>query len=1486
MQYLVPHFILDKYTENEFGGQFEAVSLFVDVSGFSTITTTLMQHGNEAAEAMSDIMAALFEPLVSAVYAHGGFITTFAGDAFTALFPTDDLQNQDTYLRALAAAVIIQDYMRENPTQQTPYGNFPFSVKLGIAVGQVGWGILTPDESTAVKSAYYFNGSAVDEAARAEHYAESGNLIVTAPVYEMLTDVIQTIPAGEDGHQRILTITGNLPESQNLPDIPDIPQDHFVPAVILERKTRGEFRQVVSVFVNLMGIDTAGQLEDFVRSVFSLQQQYGGYLGRVDFGDKGCNLLLFWGMPTSHENDISRALNFLLDLPNITPSTFKSGVTYQTVFACFAGSSFRSEFTTYGGGIALAARLMVKAPWGEVWLNEPLYQRAQRYFELEKVGDYPFKGFTEPQPVYSLIEPKQQALAEFFQGEMVGREAELQQIRDFIEPIFLPADSDQSRFGGICVIAGEAGLGKSRLVHEFQQRLNEELVDKEQTVKLLFGYTNQLIQEPLSPFRYALMDEFDQVVTASEARNKKAFSRRMDEIIALIPADYGRELNRLRSFVGSVIDLYWENSLYATAHPEARQEMLFTALKLMLQGMSLIQPTIIITEDLHWVDAETRVFAERLFRNMEGFPLVMVGTVRLNELEQAFEFPDLRMTLINLAPMSEVEMEALAASILGNPISAEVLNLLMQRADGNPFFAEQILLYLQQQGEIELRNDVWFLTNITQQGSLPGDLRAIFVARLDQLTQEVKDVVQAASILGREFEVHILASMLKDEPRLNEKVLLAEQETVWSALNQVRYLFKNALLRDAAYSMQLRARRRILHQLAAETLETLYIDNLAIHYRDIAYHYEAAYLQGIPEIAHNALDYLFKAGEQALNNYQHEIAADYFSRCLEISPVLDDKHRYAILLARANAYHDIQKWELVEADLVQLAELTNKTQIPHQKAEISLKQAYLEFARTKLDSATSRAEQSVKLAQSAQAVAIEAQAHSLLADIHSTHLNVELYEYHTQQALNLARAANERDIEAQALIDMGNIAMHHRLEEETYIAYIQQALGIFRETNNRRQEAKTLYALSTTTNIFEEKYQLTQEALSIARQIGNRVLEAQGLTQLAAINDSQHNFNEAHQYYFDTLNLYREISDERGETNTLFSIGNFYRYWGELEEAGRYYQEGRTKAERLDIMTVARFNYLEIYYFEKGMFEETLDYIEKMLTKANQTNSTGMQYIALGTMVNRLTFLDKINEAQSYYQQLIKLEPSIDSTVDGIGEDIITIIRNGLLHFFISQDMQNEALISAERIRSVMLSEGWREVKQQHGISMEFYFELYRVWEANGDRRAYECLEEGYNSLQHIAQHLDTDEQRQKFFENVYYNRQIMRAYQEYKGITPPPEPIAEIDVDQPASAHFAESEIIPDEELEIIVGEVEPESAQPRQETISVTADDETPVVIHIEADTTPTIHTSIVHQEENDGAIEGQTDQPKPRPIIHVNITIENHGTIHNFNIYNGDK
>ncbi|MBN1889186.1 MAG: AAA family ATPase, partial [Thermoflexales bacterium] len=987
MHNLVPHFILEQHIQGEHDGKssqsghFPAATLFTDISGFSTITNTLMHHGQHGAEVLAAIMCTVFDPLVKAVYDQGGFIVGYAGDAFTAVFPGDEAEEggpgPSCAQRALAAGWQIQQYMIAHPNHTTPYGSFQFSAKVGLAAGEVAWGIVRSQDDT--QATFFFRGSAIDDCAGAEKHATKGMVLLSPTIHPLLADQVTSLPV--DDHFRVLQVTADAPAPQPI-DLPPASVEQmarFFPHEIVTQAHSGEFRQVVNVFIGLEGELDHEQLAQFMQSVFVLQEQFGGLLHRLDFGDKGCNLLLFWGAPVSREDDVANALRFVQELQAAQPIPLRAGVTRRIAHAGFIGSDLHQEYTCYGNGVNLAARLRMAAPWDSIWLDEPVAQRARRVFAVECEGEYHFKGFSEPQAVYVLLEQQAPDIASFYQGEMVGREAELAQLAGFVQPLW--AAEGETRFAGILAVEGEAGLGKSRLVTEFLKRLVPgEAECASSSVQWFLCQTDQTVRQPLNPFRYWLRHYFDQSPAQSETRNKRAFGRQLDQLTAAVPPeteDLRQALERGRSFLGALLGLHWPNSPYAQLEPQGRHEWTVTALKSLILAESLRQPVIINLEDGQWLDAESIEFIERLVRQVDAYPLAILATARPTIGDKPL-FGAAAYQKIDLGLMKDADLVQLAANLLEGAIGDDVVALLAERAEGNPFFAEQILLYLRERGGIEVADGTWRLTGDRPASALPSDVRAIFTARLDRLTGAVKDVVQTAAVLGREFELRVLAQMLRDDAALPDKVRSAEEEAIWSALSQVRYIFKHALLRDAAYEMQLRARRRELHQLAAQALERLYADDLTPHYGAIAYHYEAACRLGLAAVRDQAIAALRQAGERAAGDYENAAAVDYYSRALALTPEdvapesAEAERRYDLLLGREAVYHLQGAREAQAGDLAALEALATARRRPTEQATVALRWAWYANNTSDYPRAIEQAQAAITAAQAAGDVAQEA----------------------------------------------------------------------------------------------------------------------------------------------------------------------------------------------------------------------------------------------------------------------------------------------------------------------------------------------------------------------------------------------------------------------------------------------------------------------------------------------------------------------------------
>ncbi len=397
---LIPQWILERMETGERQGNFVATALFLDLSGFTILTENLLPYGQAGVETLVNVLDALFAPLIQVIYAYGGFITTFAGDALTAVFPAPIPAEQ-----AVAAGWHIQQAIGDG-RQSTPYGDFTFAARVGVAVGEVRWDIVTAEDGQ--RALYSFQGSAIDRCAAAERLAQVGDIVITPDVYRAIQLQITATPL--EDHYR-LTGAGNLPgiAQPAASDFPTLTSLYplFYPPEVLNQTHRGEFRHVFSLFVSLPAARTHTQLASFVQIVFALQNQYGGLLNHLDFGDKGCYLLLFWGAPVSHENDGVRALRFALELQTRSSLPLKIGITYRLAYAGFVGTPQRGTYTCYSQGVNLAARFMTSAPLGDIWLDGRTAHLAQHHFDLEFLGGKSFKGFPESQPVYRLLEHKE-----------------------------------------------------------------------------------------------------------------------------------------------------------------------------------------------------------------------------------------------------------------------------------------------------------------------------------------------------------------------------------------------------------------------------------------------------------------------------------------------------------------------------------------------------------------------------------------------------------------------------------------------------------------------------------------------------------------------------------------------------------------------------------------------------------------------------------------------------------------------------------------------------------------------------------------------------------------------------------------------------------------------------------------------------------------------------------------------------------------------
>lgn len=1113
MRNLIPQFIHEQFKRHVYTGCFEAATMSVDMSGFTPLTETMLQYQKDGAEVLTETLGSLFAPLVREAYIRGGLIPLFAGDAFIAVFVHDPEKSPDAPLHALKTAFYVKELLNphgEDRLLQTKYGDFFAGVKVGLSYGTVSWGI--PGQGGSYT--FYFRGPAVNSCSRAERQATKGEIVVDEAILPFIQRHVTAVPTADSHFHKLTACTFDFPPPRNTP-IPRFCRadlEPFVSSEVLGLKVEAEFREVCSVFICFDEPQDQELLHAIAAEVLSLSNRYGGLFGQMEFGEKGGLIVLAFGAPVAYENNLERAAEFLLTLRGQhLPVLWRAGMAIGLIWAGFRGGRERCEYGMVGDVVNQAARLALRAGWGEIWTNEAAFEGLCSIFWLDALGAFSLKGKREKVPVYRLA-GKREPVERFYRGLMIGREAELVRLREAVEPIF------QGRFAGIIYVNGEAGIGKSRLLHEFENFL------KRKQVRWCYCPADAIRQSSLHPFKYFLRRYFRQSADLESAENRVRFDRLLDALRSKLSQHshdtqpLEEELNRTRSVLAAMLDLRWEDSLHEQLDPRLRFENIMSAFANFIKVNALLQPVVLQLEDGHWFDEDSRKMIQVLTQALSDYPVAILCASRYQIDGSPYQFAvgdDVLEQALDLTSLSEAGIKALAEQVLEGEMAPELVRFLAVKTEGNPLFLEQLLLDMRERGVIGKGDFGRWSAFGDREPDVPRTIRTLLIGRLDRLMGEVKRVVQAAAVLGREFEVQVLSAMLRGERELLTKIKEAEEAQIWVALNELRYLFRHTLMRDAAYDMQMPARLRELHRLAAEAMKQIYTADLSPHYADLSYHY------GQAEDIERERHYARLAGEQAVMQFANEEAVAFLSRALDLTPTTHQADRYALLLAREKVYDLRGEREAQARDLDALEEfiraMTDEpVRAAKRKAEVALRKSNYAQVTSKYPAAIAAARAAVDQAQAAQDKSFEAAGYLQwaiglwrLGDFQATRSQLE-------RALPLARSSGSRLVEAEALRTFGNV--------------------FFYEGD---------YARAAT-------YQM--ESLPISREIGDRVGEASALNNLGEAARAQGEYTAAKGYYEQRLQICREIGDRRGECVALANLGLIAHNLGDDETALEYCQ--------------------------------------------------------------------------------------------------------------------------------------------------------------------------------------------------------------------------------------------------------------------------------------------------------------------------------------------
>jgi len=945
-----------------------------------------------------------------------------------------------------------------------------------------------------------------------------------------------------------------------------VASDFFDQSLFLATE-QGEFRNVACVFISFKE-DNAAQFNRFIKQTLHVTNRFGGYFNKVHFGDKGATILILFGAPITYEDNLERTLDFILTLQNelnaieeLETLKWRAGLGFGLVYAGMVGIPMRSEYTVLGHAINLAARLMIKAKWGQILAPPVISQkeswRGKQAYLFSPVGKFKFKGILQPIPTYELVGQQLHKKEEVWESQtdqpMVGRDAELELLQTCIEPIF------DSTFAGVALIYGEAGIGKSRLSTELRQRVHHRSQLLLEGIKWYTAPSDPILRQAFNPFVYFLKSYFQQSFNATATDNKELFLQRLDELLERLKKRMGitasaplrNELRRTQSILGALMGLYWSDSLYEQLDAKGRYQNTLSALKTLLLAESRLQPVVLQLEDAHWMDESSRDFLISLTRQITSYPLFIICNARYADDGGQPSFPfdrQSKITTINLHPISGSELRFFAESYLDGVIHDSLYEILLEKTEGNPFYVEQFLYYFSENNVLIFDIFAWRLAN--QQGlDLPANLNTLLMARVDRLPQEIKRVVKVAAVLGREFEVPVLSQMLQNE--VSSQIYAAEQEQIWTALSPWRYLFKNSLLRDVLYESQLRSTLRDLHQLAATTIERLYATHLREHYATLAYHYRQA-----QQVTREKL-YTILAAKQATEQFANAQAVRYFSRALELTESHQIADRYDLLLKREGIYDLLGQRSAQQNDLATLSMLAEQLNENQRRAEVAIRRSRYGERISDYEMAFSSAKRAIAFAERAKDKKLLARAYLQWGQALWPQNQYQEARGKFFTALALNRDAGCLQGEGNTLTQIG-ITFFEKGQYATADTHLQQALAIRRTQNDRRGEYVTLINLGVACDqrgAYEEAKQYQQLALPITREVGDRLGESVVLINLASVYHYLEEHQNAQACSQEAFAVTQEIGNPYFQAGALTVLGHAQVGLGMMRQAAFTYQQ-------------------------------------------------------------------------------------------------------------------------------------------------------------------------------------------------------------------------------------------------------------------------------------------------------------------------------------------
>lgn len=934
---------------------------------------------------------------------------------------------------------------------------------------------------------------------------------------------------------------------------------HLADGILASRSAQeGERKQVTVLFADCAGFtalssrldpeELHGVMDGCFAHLAAAVHRYEGTVNQYT----GDGIMALFGAPIAHEDHAVRAVAAALAIQHASAEysaqlerkrgyalRLRIGVNTGQVVVGRIGDDLRSDYTAQGQTVNLAARLQAAASAGGILISESSARLTRDYFDLEDRGGLELKGIEGATRAFEVTGQRHrrarfEVALERGLTALVGRGAE----RQFLRECFARALAGRAQ---LVSVFGEAGAGKSRLVYELRRELRAEA----------HGCLEAHCTPHGASLPYRVIVQYVAAILRIEEDDTEL--SKSEKLLAGV-RDLDPGLQWIVPYIRHLLALPAPEIDADGLDQAQRKWRLIEAVKALVVRCARQRPLLLVIEDLQWIDRQSEEAITALADALAGQRILLLGTHRSGYAppwrDRSFH------QRLTLDPLSAEETAQMVAALLDDSTVPEALrSLVAQRAEGNPYFVEELARYVRERG--------------SHTRTLPATVQDLLTARLDRLPEALKRTLQTAAVLGRQFPLPLLeaiapadADLRADLRELVRHELLQETDLY----PELRYRFTHPLIQEAAYEELLLRTRAELHAHAGEALERLCASRLDEVLTELAEHF------GRSDDRAKALHYLVRAGDRAQSLFAYEEAQGCYRRALGHLPRDSDgvAQRVAVLEKlgdAAMAHGALQEaratWkealELAGADRPRAAELHRKSgeaawaagekdaalehlskglaALGDDLRQLSAARLYQEFGR--IHFRLGEHETAIGWAQRALDLGLELGAHDVVAQAYNT-LGVALARAgdiergaaHVKQGLDTALARQLGAIATRAYTNLA--VMHTSLDHERSASYCRDGLALAQKIGDRLQQSWLHCTLAsghcTLVGDYDEGVHSAEAAAELDRRLGQRNHLPIPLIILAQIFQCRGDEERSARYYREAL----AVAEEVGEPQLLF----------------------------------------------------------------------------------------------------------------------------------------------------------------------------------------------------------------------------------------------------------------------------------------------------------------------------------------------------------------